>query len=133
MSSDLEVKILVIFSSGAIQFLSTMPFEAIKLQSVWVMINMILYQDKELPELLKKSGPDNIPSVRFLDVSPSEGIFLLTALSNMAISRTNPEDQKLIETIAVQILEVIPSKSMKYLIRKHFHTVSFFLIHKHLQ
>lgn len=96
-----------LFSSGAIQFLSTMPFEAINLQSVWVMMNMILHQDKELRELLHTSGPHNVPSVRFLEVSPSEGIFLLTALSNMAVSRTAPEDRQLIEAISIQILEVI--------------------------
>lgn len=85
-----------------------MPFEAIQVQSVWVMLNMILQQDVDLPTLIRTSGPDNIPSVKFLKISPSEGIFLLTALSNMAISRVNVEDEKLVETIAIQILEVCP-------------------------
>lgn len=84
-----------------------MPFDAIRLESMWVVIHMILDQeDKDLSLLLKTSGPDNLPPVRFIDISPSDGIFLLTALSNMAISRINDEDQRLIETIAVQILEV---------------------------
>ena len=83
-----------------------MPFEAIQLQSMWVMMNMILDQDKDLSLLQKISGPDSVPSIKVLDVSPNEGIFLLTALSNMAISRKNTEDNRLIEIIAVQILEV---------------------------
>ena len=83
-----------------------MPFEAIQLQSMWVMMTMVLDQDKDLNFLINTSGPDNIPSVKLLDVSPSEGIFLLTALSNMAISRTDPKDRRLVEAIAGQILEV---------------------------
>ena len=83
-----------------------MPFEAIELKSMWVMLGMILNLNEDLSLLMDISGPESISSVKALEISSSEGIFLLTALSNMAIARTNIEDRQLIETIANQILEV---------------------------
>ena len=63
-------------------------------------------KNADLQTLSKIAGPDNVPSVRELDISPNEGIFLLTALSNMAISRAGDKDRDLIEAIAVLIVEV---------------------------
>lgn len=100
--------LLLYFSAGAIQFLSTMPFEAVQSKSMWVVLFMAVDHNKnaDLKTLSKLAGPDNVPSVRELDISPNEGIFLLTALSNMAISRDGDRDRDLIEAIAVLIVEV---------------------------
>ena len=81
-----------------------MPFEAVSLSSMWIMLHMILDQDADF-SVLTTRGPEDLPCVRSLEVSPGEGIFLLTALSNMAISRTL-EDCIFIETVAKLILEV---------------------------
>ena len=85
-----------------------MPFEAVQSKSMWVVLFMAVDHNKEvdLQTLSKVAGPDNVPSVRELDISPNEGIFLLTALSNMAIARDGDQDKDLIETIAVLIVEV---------------------------
>lgn len=91
-------------SAGAIQFLSTMPFEAVSLSSMWIMLHMILGEETNFA-VLSTRGPDDLPCITSLEVSPSEGIFLLTALSNMAISRPS-EDSAFIETVAKLVLEV---------------------------
>jgi hypothetical protein len=76
---------------------------------MWVVLFLALDHSTELTVLTKIAGPDNIPSVKNLDISPNEGIFLLTALSNMAIARNGIEDKELIEAIAVLIVEVYSS------------------------
>ena len=83
-----------------------MPFEAVQSNTMWVVLFLALDQNTELDALIKIAGPDNIPMVKNLDISPNEGIFLLTALSNMAIARNGVEDKELIEAIGVLIIEV---------------------------
>ena len=102
-------RIITSFSSGAIQFLSTMPFEAVSLDYMWMMLRMVLDNKADFTTL--DHCEKDLPCVRTLEVSPSEGIFLLTALSNMAISRDlsngdSVEEQKFVETVAKLILEV---------------------------
>ena len=97
---------MILFSAGAIQFLSTMPFEAVQSKSMWAVLFLAVDHKPDLATIIKYAGPDNIPSVKELDISPNEGIFLLTALSNMAISRNGIEDKELIEGIANLIIEV---------------------------
>ena len=81
-----------------------MPFDAISSASVWVMLDLLV--NVGVSSAGNVSVPESsIQSIRSIDVSPSEGIFLLTALSNMAISRTSA-DQDFIEVVAKQILEV---------------------------
>lgn len=81
-----------------------MPFEAVSLSSMWIMLHMILGEETNFA-VLSTRGPDDLPCITSLEVSPSEGIFLLTALSNMAISRPS-EDSAFIETVAKLVLEV---------------------------
>ena len=83
-----------------------MPFEAVQSKSMWVVLCMAVDHKADLQTIIKLSGPDNVPSVKEMDISPNEGIFLLTALSNMAIARTDEQDKELIEAIAVLIVEV---------------------------
>ena len=98
-------------SSGAMQFLSSMPFDAISSASVWVMLDLLVNVGVSSAD--KSSIPkSSIQSIGSIDVSPSEGIFLLTALSNMAISRTSA-DQDFIEVVAKQILEVRRTFNLK--------------------
>lgn len=88
-----------------------MPFDAISSASVWVMLDLLV--NVGVSSTCKDSVQESsIQSIRSIDVSPSQGIFLLTALSNMAISRTSA-DQDFIEVVAKQILEVGRTFSLK--------------------
>ena len=81
-----------------------MPFEAVSSSSMWKLVHLIIDQKIELTSIMT-STLENFPCVKNLDVSPSEGIFLLTALSNMAIAR-DESDKVFIETVTKLILEV---------------------------
>ncbi|XP_066931719.1 ectopic P granules protein 5 homolog [Clytia hemisphaerica] len=112
--------ILSSHSAGAIQFLSTMPFEAIQSKSMWAVLFLAVDHKPDLATIIKYAGPENVPSVKELDISPNEGIFLLTALSNMAISRNGIEDRELIEAIANLIIEIaFLNRSLKTLYSKN--------------
>lgn len=88
-----------ISSSGAIQFLSIMPFDALSSESIWVLLELMLNRNQT------PSNDNELPSIKSTDVSPSDGIFLLTALFNMAINRDS-SDQLFIETVTIKILDV---------------------------
>ena len=87
------------------QFLSTMPFDAISSSAMWMLLNMLISQ-QTTSEIIKSNNILDLPNVTSLEISPNDCVFLLTAISNIALSRTK-EDQMLIEACMKVIIEVI--------------------------
>ena len=82
-------------SVGALQFLASMPYDAVSTNAAWSLLNHLTHLREQANEGSSEIG----------DISPGEAVFLLTALSNMANSRPS-EDRSFIQHATEQILEV---------------------------
>ena len=90
-------------SVGALQFLASMPFDAISTNAAWSLLNQLISTSGDSTD-----GQNKLTRLKSLigDVpSPEEMIFLFTALSNMAISRSK-DDREFINCVAIDLLEV---------------------------
>ena len=82
---------------------------------MWTVLYLALDQHTKIDSLNNVAGPEHLPSVKTLDISPSEGIFLLTALSNMAVARNSDKEKQFIDSIAILIIEVCYHHFLKLL------------------
>ena len=90
-------------SVGALQFLASMPFDAISTNAAWSLLNRLISTSGDSTD-----GQNKLARLKSLigDVpSTEEMIFLFTALSNMAISRSK-DDREFINCVAIDLLEV---------------------------
>ncbi|XP_047133521.1 ectopic P granules protein 5 homolog isoform X1 [Hydra vulgaris] len=91
-------------SNGSMQFLSTMPFDAISSSAIWMLLHMLISQ-QTMTEIIKSSSILDLPSIVTLEISPTDCIFLQTAISNIALSRTK-NDKTLVEACVKLIVEL---------------------------
>ena len=91
---------------GALQFLASMPYDAISTNAAWSLLNRLISTSSD-------SNSDQDRSTKLAHIiaavpSMEEMIFLFTALSNMAISRSK-DDREFINCVTVDLLEVFHS------------------------
>ena len=98
-------------SVGALQFLASMPYDAISTNAAWSLLNQLISTPKD--PTADQSKPAKLKSIIGEVPSTEEMIFLFTALSNMAISRSK-DDREFINCVAVDLLEVFQFISSYY-------------------
>ena len=80
-----------------------MPYEAISTNAAWLLLNRLVQmpKDEEGAQMQRSMVTTTLGDVNV----PGEMVFLLTALSNMAISRSK-DDRDFIECVVKSLLEV---------------------------
>ena len=91
------------FSVAALQFLASMPFDAISTDAAWTVLGSLLHTPEDSSGNHKQSS--RLKCINGDVTSPEEMIYLITALSNMAISRSS-DDRQFITYVAACLLEV---------------------------
>lgn len=99
-------------SVGALQFLASMPYDAISTNAAWSLLNRLISTSEE--PTADQSKPAKLKNIIGDVPSTEEMIFLFTALSNMAISRSK-DDREFINCVAVDLLEVLQFISSHYM------------------
>eukprot|EP00794_Sanderia_malayensis_P020418 gene20418-22431_t len=104
--SKASEQILQSHSVGALQFLASMPYEAVSTNAAWSLLNRLSQsKDTEQQSYVQSQHPMNTVSLLSSIKAPGEAVFLLTSLANMALSRMK-DDKDFIQVATKNILEV---------------------------